>query len=42
MNASGDMPDKGDPVTIPITNQFTIVTGQQAKKLIVFDLIYSG
>ena len=34
-------PDPGDFATLPMTNKFDITDGGQAKKTIVFDLIYN-
>ena len=34
-------PDIGDPVTLPTTNKFTVVSGQETETTIVFDLVYN-
>lgn len=34
-------PDAGDPVTLPITNQFDITVGQTTNLTVQFDLVYN-
>ena len=34
-------PDSGDVVTLPFSNKFEIVAGEQTRRLVVFDLIYN-
>jgi len=34
-------PDIGDPATLPTTNKFTVVSGQETEATIVFDLVYN-
>ena len=39
--ASSRSPDAGDPVTLPISNQFTIVAGEAVELTAMFDLVYN-
>jgi hypothetical protein len=39
--ASDRSPDNGDPVTLPLVNQFTIETGGAATLVASFDLVYN-
>jgi hypothetical protein len=44
VDANGDVtrePDPGDPVTLPVSNQFEIVVDQDAELAAVFDLVYN-
>ena len=39
--ASEHSPDMGDPVTLPISNQFDVTVGQDTQLTAVFDLVYN-
>jgi hypothetical protein len=39
--ATDRSPDSGDPVTLPVTNQFTVTTGQTTTVTVEFDLVYN-
>ena len=40
-NVEKPQPDSGDVVTLPFSNKFQIVAGEQTRRLVVFDLIYN-
>jgi hypothetical protein len=33
-------PDEGDPVTLPTSNEFTVVTGETTEATVAFDLVF--
>jgi hypothetical protein len=39
--AESKRPDIGDPATLPTTNKFKVVSGQETEATIVFDLVYN-
>lgn len=39
--AASDGPDSGDPVTLPITNQFEILENQETSVTALFELVYN-
>lgn len=34
-------PDKGDPVTLALTNKFEITDGVQAKRIVLFEIVFN-